>query len=53
MDVKEAGEAVRWIRPKVTIPMHNLKTDPLKLIGEVGSDHKVVILKSGASFMIG
>jgi L-ascorbate metabolism protein UlaG (beta-lactamase superfamily) len=53
MDVKEAAEAVRWIRPMVTIPMHNLKTDPSELAKAVGPDLKIVILRSGESFVLG
>jgi L-ascorbate metabolism protein UlaG (beta-lactamase superfamily) len=52
MDVDEAAEAVRWIQPKVTIPMHNLKTDPSVLAEKVGSEHRVVVLKAGEKFTL-
>lgn len=50
MDIDEAAEAVRWIQPKIIIPMHNLKTDPSGLAKRVGPESKVVVLRAGGTF---
>ncbi|MCD6263670.1 MBL fold metallo-hydrolase [Candidatus Bathyarchaeota archaeon] len=49
MDVKEAAEAVKVIRPKVVLPMHrrNADVEEFKKLAEEGSDAKVVVLKEG------
>ena len=52
MDVDEAAEAVRWIRPRVTIPMHNLRTSRGALAERLGSEYRVVVLEAGQSFTL-
>jgi L-ascorbate metabolism protein UlaG (beta-lactamase superfamily) len=49
MDVSEAAEAVRRIRPGVTTPMHNLKTDPSVFTEKVEPEFKVVGQRAGAT----
>ena len=38
-----------WIRPRVAISMHNLKTDSSALAKKVGPELKVFVLKAGAT----
>lgn len=55
MDEEQAARAVKFVKPKVVIPMHYntfplIKADPEKFAALVGDTAKVVVLKPGETF---
>ena len=54
MDIQEAVHAAISINPRVVIPIHHLKADPIKLKDnvEVKSDVKVINLQIGEIYQL-
>lgn len=55
MDIPEAVDAVKKIRPKTVIPMHMKEADPMKFkkLVEGQSDTEVLPLEIGGEYQLG
>jgi L-ascorbate metabolism protein UlaG (beta-lactamase superfamily) len=54
MDINEAAQAVKVIKPMVVIPMHMMRSDPMELksLVENATSSKVVVLAPGEQFKL-
>jgi L-ascorbate metabolism protein UlaG (beta-lactamase superfamily) len=43
MDVAEAAEAARWIRPRLVVPIHELETDPAELAALLAAEPEIAV----------
>jgi L-ascorbate metabolism protein UlaG (beta-lactamase superfamily) len=54
MDVAEAAEAVKLMRPSMVVPMHRLKADPQELVEKVKGEKgiKIEVLPPGGTLRL-